>query len=54
MIHGDFADIASVYEERDRDLALARLWPHPISLDFLISTMFKLYFHTVIHPDIIH
>ncbi|MCR2829077.1 hypothetical protein NR402_02070 [Acidithiobacillus ferrooxidans] len=37
MIHGDFADIASVYEERDRDLALARLWPHPISLDFLMA-----------------
>ena len=30
MIHGDIADIAAVYEQRDRDQALARMRSGPV------------------------
>jgi len=30
VIHGDLADIAAVYEQRDRDLALARMRSGPV------------------------
>lgn len=29
MLHGDMADIAAVYEQRDRELALARMRSAP-------------------------
>ena len=30
MIHGDLADVAAVYEQRDRDMALARMRSGPV------------------------